>query len=87
MPYGRRDRETRRASHASAGIDNQPTSAMNIGPKESRKRLRMGAAVFALGVGILVALMLTGANRWWRIVLFLPFWMGSLGFFQAMEKT
>ncbi len=60
---------------------------MNIGPKESRKRLRMAAAAFALSVGLLVALMLTGANSWWRIVLFLPFWAGSLGFFQFMEKT
>lgn len=65
----------------------QPVCVMNIGPKESRKRLMMGAAAFALGVGILVALMLTGANRWWRIVLFLPFWMGALGLFQAMGKT
>lgn len=60
---------------------------MNIGPKESRKRLRMAAAAFALGVGLLVALIYTDAGRWWRIALFLPFWIGSLGFFQFMERT
>lgn len=60
---------------------------MNIGPKESRKRLRMATTTFALGVGILVALIYTDADRWWRLALFPPFWLGSLGFFQAMEKT
>jgi hypothetical protein len=59
----------------------------NIGPKERRKRLRMGVAVLAISVGIWMALIAVGANRWWRIILFLPLWMGALGFFQAREKT
>ena len=60
---------------------------MNIGPKESSKRLIMGVAVLGLGVGATVALILTGVNRWWRLALLLPFWLGALGFFQAKEKT
>lgn len=60
---------------------------MNIGPKESQKRLIMGVTMLAVGIAIAVALILLGLNRWWRIGLLLPFWMGSLGLFQAKEKT
>ena len=59
----------------------------NIGPRESRKRLMMGAAMLAAGIGIWVILMVTGVNRWWRVGLLIPFWIGGLGFFQAKEKT
>ena len=60
---------------------------MNIGPKESQKRLIMGVTMLAVGIAIAVALILIDLNRWWRIGLLLPFWMGSLGLFQAKEKT
>lgn len=60
---------------------------MNIGPKESRKRLIMGVVMLAVGIGVAIALIFTDLNRWWRIGLFLPFWMGALGLFQAKEKT
>jgi len=60
---------------------------MNLGPKEIRKRLMMGTVAFVLGIGVFVALVLAGVNSWWRIGLLLPFWMATLGFFQAKEKT
>ena len=60
---------------------------INLGPKETRKRLLMGALMLAVGFGIAIALVLAGVNPWWRIGLFLPFWMAALGFFQAKEKT
>ena len=60
---------------------------INLGPKETRKRLLMGALMLAVGLGIAIALVLAGVNPWWRIGLFLPFWMAALGFFQAKEKT
>ena len=60
---------------------------MNLGPKESLKRLTMGATAFVLGAAILVALVLTGVSPWWRIAVFFPLWMATLGFFQAREKT
>lgn len=59
----------------------------NLGPKETRKRLVMGVVMLAAGVGIAVALILLGAPRPWRLVVFLPFWMAGLGLFQAKEKT
>ena len=61
--------------------------AMNIGPKESRKRLIIGLAMLAISTEAAIALIFSDLNRWWRIGLFLPFWMGSLGLFQAKEKT
>lgn len=60
---------------------------MNLGPKETRKRLVMGVVMLAAGVGLAVALIGGGSDRWWRLVVFFPFWMGALGLFQAKEKT
>jgi len=59
----------------------------NIGPKGRRKRLKGG--LFPLAVGVIggVALILSGASRWWRLLLLLPFWQGALGVFQALEGT
>ena len=65
----------------------QARCVINIGPKETRKRLVMGVVMLAAGVGIAGALILGGSSRWWRVVVFLPFWMATLGFFQAKEKT
>ena len=43
--------------------------------------------MLAVGIGVAIALIFSDLNRWWRIGLFLPFWMGALGLFQAMGKT
>ena len=59
----------------------------NIGPKETRKRLLMGVAMLAMGVVLAVIFTHAGVSRWWYVVLFLPFWMGTLGISQARKKT
>ena len=59
----------------------------NIGPKETRKRLLMGAAMFALGVVLAVIFTHAGVSRGWYAALFLPFWMGTLALLQARKKT
>jgi fatty acid desaturase len=59
----------------------------NIGPKESRKRLAFGVVVFILTVFVLVIMIIAGISRWWRLFLFIPFLMASIGFFQHREKT
>jgi len=59
----------------------------NIGFRERRKRMRFGVMLLVaggLGAAVLAA---SGADRSWRLVLFLPFWAGALGVFQAREKT
>ena len=59
----------------------------NIGPKETRKRLIMGVAMLAMGVVMAVIFTHVGVSRGWYAVLFLPFWMGTLGISQARKKT
>lgn len=60
---------------------------INIGPKQRRRRLRMGIVMF-LGAGAL-AVFLLGSEfpRAWRLFLFFPFYFSILGFFQAKAKT
>ncbi len=64
-----------------------PLTVVNIGPRESRKRLFMGSLMLVVGIGLAAALISVGVDRWWRVFLFFPFWMGALGLFQAQEKT
>ncbi len=59
----------------------------NIGPEGQRMRLRYGLIALGLGLVAGVVLVISGANRWWRLVLFLPFWQGGIGIFQALNKT
>ena len=59
----------------------------NIGPREIRKRLLMGVAMLAVGVVLAVIFTHAGVSRGWYAVLFLPFWMGTLGISQARKKT
>ena len=58
----------------------------NIGPRESRKRLLFGIAVFIVTVFILIILLSLHLSRFWRLPLFIPFMMSALGFFQSREK-
>jgi hypothetical protein len=59
----------------------------NIGPKETRKRVLMGVAMLAVGVVLAIIFTHAGVSRGWYSVLFLPFWMGTLGISQARKKT
>jgi len=49
--------------------------------------LRLG--LVALGPAVLLGGMLLtlGAPHVWRVVLFVPLWIGALGVFQARDKT
>ena len=59
----------------------------NIGPKEARKRLLMGVAMLATGVVVAIIFTHAGVSRGWYSLLFLPFWIGTLGISQARKKT
>ncbi len=63
------------------------TELVNIGPKETRKRLLMGVVMVGVGVVLAVLFSHAGVSRGWYLGLFLPFWMGTLGFSQARKKT
>ncbi|MBD3218841.1 MAG: hypothetical protein GF310_11220 [candidate division Zixibacteria bacterium] len=59
----------------------------NIGPKESRKRLAFGIGMFIITVFLLIITIAIDLSRWWRLFLFIPFMMSTVGFFQYKEKT
>ena len=59
----------------------------NIGPIGRRRRLIWGAMALGASVLCAVALALGGADRRWRLVVFLPLWIAALGVFQSREKT
>ncbi len=59
----------------------------NISTAERRKRLGVGIVSFVAGAVILAALMASGVNPWWRLLLLLPFMSAGSGFFQWQDKT
>ena len=65
----------------------RPEEVVNIGPRERRKRRMMAIVGLTVGVSVAFVLLVTGAPRLLRLVVFLPIWIGSLGLLQAREKT
>ena len=61
--------------------------AVNIGPRERRKRRMMAIVGLTVGVSVAFVLVVTGAPLLLRLVVFLPIWIGCLGLLQAREKT
>jgi hypothetical protein len=59
----------------------------NIGTGERRKRLVFGIVAFGAGMVIAVLLIAARAPLVWRLPLFLVFYAGALGVFQARDKT
>jgi hypothetical protein len=59
----------------------------NIGPRERRRRLTVGIAMFVIVVVVAVGLVLADAPRAWRLFVLFPAWVGSIGVFQVKEKT
>lgn len=63
------------------------SSAVNIGPREARKRRLMGIVGLGAGVGLAFIAVALGTPRWARVLVFFPIWIAGLGLFQAREKT
>jgi hypothetical protein len=63
------------------------TPAINIGPREVRKRRLMGIISLAAGVGLAFLSVVMQTPRLLRLIVFFPIWMAGLGLFQAREKT
>jgi hypothetical protein len=59
----------------------------NIGPRGRQRRMGFGIVVLALAAVAAVALYHVHAQRIWRAALFLPYWLGALGVFQAIGNT
>jgi hypothetical protein len=65
-------------------MDNQ---VPNIGLEGQQTRLQGGLVSLTVGAVAGLTLILSGFSRRWRLLLFLPFWQGALGVFQARDKT
>jgi hypothetical protein len=65
----------------------QVVCIQNIGQAERRKRLTFGLFMLVAGLAIGTLLIAARAGALWRLILFLPFAGGAIGFFQAREKT
>ena len=63
------------------------SEAINIGPRERRKRRLMGVVALTVGVGIAFVLVIMQAPRWSRAVIFFPIWIAGLGLLQSREQT
>jgi hypothetical protein len=69
------------------GIASTTLCIPNISTPERRKRLASGLVAFALSLGVLAVLILTGVAKGWRIGLLLLFWGATTGFFQWRDHT
>jgi hypothetical protein len=63
------------------------SEAFNIGPREQRKRRILGVVALTVGVAAVFVLVVMGAPRWSRAIVFFPVWIAGLGLMQAREKT
>jgi hypothetical protein len=63
------------------------SDAINIGPREQRKRRLMGVVALNVGIGLAFLMIVYGSPRLLRLVIFLPVWIAGLGLLQAREKT
>lgn len=59
----------------------------NIGDRGARGRFISGIVWLVIAVALLVALLLTDAPRWARLLLAIPAALAATGFLEARERT
>ncbi len=59
----------------------------NISPGERQKRLMFGITTLAASVVISFLFVFYGVRPVFRLPLFIPLFVGALGFFQARDRT
>lgn len=59
----------------------------NIGVKNQQMRRNFGLVMLVISAVIGIVMLLMGAAFWLRLLLFVPFYLGMVGIFQAREKT
>jgi hypothetical protein len=68
-------------------MDEGEVRIANIGVKNQQMRRNFGLIALAIGIIIGLGLLLVDVPAWTRLGLFLPFYAGFIGIFQAKEKT
>ena len=74
-------------SSSSEDDGNYEVCIANISPAERLKRLRFGIIQLVIGLVIFAVLLITGADKAWRLILMLPFGAGIASYFQWRDKT
>lgn len=64
-----------------------PAPHCNLTPPGVRLRLTSGLISLLVGIAAGAGLLYFGAERPWRLALFIPFWSAALGLLQARERT
>lgn len=59
----------------------------NISTEERRKRLKSGLMILIVSLALLIVLVATGLNPWWRLLLFPLFAAAASSYFQWRDKT
>jgi len=59
----------------------------NIGTRHRGARLAVGVLATLSAILLLAWLLLADANRFYRLTVALPAWLGAVGFLQYREKT
>jgi hypothetical protein len=67
--------------------DTSTACIANIGPRERRKRLLFGIAALAVSIMISFLFVFAGVPPLLRLPLFIPLFVGALGFYQARDRT
>ena len=67
--------------------DNGEVCIANISPAERRRRLNFGLVMFAISLIVLAVLVVSGADRLWRLPLAFLFMAAASGYFQWQDKT
>jgi hypothetical protein len=70
-----------------ANVRAPATSAVNIGPRERRRRLLVGVGLLALGAASGTYLLAVHVDRVWRVPIFIPLWAGATGVLQWRART
>lgn len=55
----------------------------NIGPEEIARRRNLGWSSLAVAIVLLVVLIWSGINPWWRLLVFFPAMLSASGFLQS----
>lgn len=65
----------------------QPLSGANLEDRGQNLRLRFGALMLAVSLGLSVALVQADVGRVWRLALFVPFFFAAFGAWQGLYRT
>jgi hypothetical protein len=68
-------------------VETVEACSVNIGPRGRAKRLRFGLVALVVAVIAAAALLALRAPPLSRLGLFVPFFLGGMGVFQARAKT